>query len=784
MAETLRLLDWLRDTLSAAGRWWPSADEAPPGVPACADGETPPQPPSLPAPAARSLVARALDERNLVEAWERVRSNDGAAGVDGQTVQDFGTHALARLQSLRDDVLQGRYRPRALLRVNIPKSGGRMRHLAVPSVRDRVLQTALAQVLRPLLEPHFEEASYGYRGGRSVAMAIARIVRLRDEGLRHVVDGDIEDFFDRIQHRLLLQQLYRLVPDDAVQELVALWLAAIVQDGPRAWLLERGVPQGSPLSPLLANLYLDGFDERLLAAGHRLVRYADDFVILCADAGQARRALDDARAALVDLQLRMNAAKTRLTHVEQGFTFLGVRFCGPLVEAVDDDAEPWLLPDAADHQRVAEHARRERQRALALGLAPDALQAAPRESLPSAAQPSESTQELRLLPPGADEAGADGPGAAADALLEALTPEGAAAALVDPDDETVRLLDNGGGPREPLVRTLYVARPGVLLLKEGERVTVARQREVLASVPMGELDQLLLQAPALVSTALLSALAARRIDVCLAGARDGELLTLERGALPDLTRQALQLRRHRQAGFHLLVARACVQGKLHNARVVLRRFNRRDPCPAVDEAITRLDASLRRLPQAQRLDELRGLEGQAAKAYFDALRALLPADCGFTARKRRPPGDMVNALLSFGYAVLAAQVHRFVRLERLNPHYGHLHATAAQGMGLVSDLMEEFRAVAVDAVVLTLLREGRLTQADFRYDAAADLPCRLGSQARKVYVQALEDKLDARFIHPRQHRLLDLRRSIQAQVRHYAAVLERREAAYLPLKLK
>lgn len=717
-----------------------------------------------------ALLGQALDERQLFEAWERVRDNHGSAGTDGQDIASFGQNVLGRLQQLRNEVFKGSYQPQPLMRVPIVKPDGSQRWLAIPSVRDRVLQTAVANVLRPLLEPEFEDASYGYRPGRSVGMAVARVARFRDTGCTCVLDADIEGFFDHVHHDTLLRQLRKVVDDRGLLDMVALWLAAVVREGGRSWLLTCGLPQGSPLSPLLSNLYLDDLDEAVLAEFPGLVRYADDFVVLVRSPEQAIEALALARTSLFKLRLKLNENKTRITNFDSGFTFLGVRFTGRLMEAVDPAAEPWVLPKAGDKQAATRHEVHQAVAAAARGLAllvPDPeLAHMPRAELPAEAAPA------RMLDASGDEAvdsehdadsaptGAD----TTDSALVRLSAEPVAAALL---------------------QSLYVGEPGTWLLKEGERIVVSHDRQVRASVPLGQLDQIAVMANAMISTALLRDCARRRIAVHIADPEGGDAsISLDRGSLPDLELFDLQRRRHANANFNTHVARSYVEGKLHNSKLVLRRFTRREGREKVDEVLRRIDDSLRRLPGAPDCATVRGLEGAAARAYFEGLRTVVPPGIGFGGRRRRPPKDPVNALLSFGYTVLAANLHTLLRLAGLNVHIGALHASAAGSQALVSDLMEEFRAPVVDAVVVTLLRDGRLGHQDFEHDPGGELPCRLHRDGRKRFIEALELKLESRFIHPRHKKVLDMRRAMQSQVQHYLAVLRREEPVYLPIKFK
>lgn len=211
-----------------------------------------------------ALLRQALTLTRLHEAFARVSANHGQAGVDGVEIESFAAELASRLAGLRADVLGQRYQPAPLKRIWLPRPGKAPRPLGVPTVRDRVLQTAVAQTITPLLEAEFEECSYAYRQGRSVRMAVERIGVLQRQGYAWVVEADIERFFDCIPHPRLLAELRAVVPDEELVALVGLWLTAPVQDGATLAQSSLGVPQGAPISPLLANLYLDHLDEAMI----------------------------------------------------------------------------------------------------------------------------------------------------------------------------------------------------------------------------------------------------------------------------------------------------------------------------------------------------------------------------------------------------------------------------------------------------------------------------------------------------------------------------------------
>lgn len=276
-----------------------------------------------------SLMDKVYAERTLWAAWRRVERNSGSAGVDRQSVEAFAARAEEYLAELSQGLRAGTYRPQPVRRVWIPKAGraGR-RPLGIPTVKDRVVQTALVLVLEPIWEARFAEQSYGFRPQRGCKAALRRVVELLEAGHTWVVDADLEQYFDTIPHAGLLAEVERDIADGGVLALLRAYLTQGVMDGLERWQPETGTPQGAVISPVLANLYLDPLDHAMAAQGYELVRYADDFVILCRTAAEAGAALAAIRAWLAARGLRLHAEKTRVVDAGQpgGFDFLGYHF--------------------------------------------------------------------------------------------------------------------------------------------------------------------------------------------------------------------------------------------------------------------------------------------------------------------------------------------------------------------------------------------------------------------------------------------------------------------------
>lgn len=276
---------------------------------------------------AHSLIGQVCDPRNLSRAWERVKENRGAGGVDGVTVSRFEENRDHYLGLLHQKLKDGSYWPRPVRRVEIDKPGSSTkRPLGIPTVMDRVCQQAVVNVLEPIFEPTFRDESFGFRPGRSTHMAMRRIWGQLKAGDRWVVDADIADFFGTLSHSTLVDLVATKVADGKVLRLVRQFLeAGVLRDG-QVEPTVTGVPQGGVISPLLSNIYLHVFDVRMAEAGYALTRYADDWLIVCRSRREAERALTDARAVLEgELGLRVHRDKTRIVHVVQGFEFLGYK---------------------------------------------------------------------------------------------------------------------------------------------------------------------------------------------------------------------------------------------------------------------------------------------------------------------------------------------------------------------------------------------------------------------------------------------------------------------------
>jgi CRISPR-associated protein Cas1 len=596
----------------------------------------------------------------LWEAWERVRENEGCAGADGVTVARFAERAHRLLPRLLERVNDGSYRPFPLLKIVVEKHPGSTatRTLLVPTVADRVLQTAVARHLSRSFEEEFLECSYGYRPGRSVDRAIARIRKCRELGYVYVVDADIHTFFDRVDIDLLLERLAERQPGETIMDLLRQWVRGCVWDGSHLHPLTRGIPQGSPVSPLLANFFLEDFDRELEKSGRKLIRYADDFLILARTPEDASQALAQSEQLLAQAHLELNREKTRIVDFAHGFRFLGALFEGDTIWV------PW---------------KNDRAKGRLLFMAPP---------LPLAMR-----TRFELPPPRGE-------------MELALAAAGATTVSAGPPVEGIE--------RRPDVAYLYLTEQGSVLRKAGDRFLVEKDDEVLLDLPYHKLETVLLFGNIQVTTQALAELLEKGVNLSLFS-RQGQY----RGSLAPPRGKNIELRLaqfdcYRDGGRALGMARAVVQAKIANGAAVLARYRERNEVAAdFEERVKGLETAVASCEGATTVAALDGVEGAAAHAYFGLLMEFNKSGMNWPGRQKHPSTDPLNALMSLTYTLLMHELTALAEGAGLDPYLGFLHQVDYGRPSLALDLMEAFRHPVADRLVLTLVNREMLGSDDF-----------------------------------------------------------------------
>ncbi len=763
------------------------------------------------------MLDRVAELETLRAAWARVRGKGAAGGLDGMTVAEFASDAEDHLATLRADLLERRYVPQPLRQVRIPKDaeGREMRVLHLPAVRDKVAQEAARSVLEPLLEPLFLDCSYGYRPGKGPARAVARVTHyIVSVKRRWVASADIDDFFDSLDQRLLLERLGTVVRDDDFLRLVELWLRIGTVDAQGRWHdVDSGVAQGGVISPLLANFYLHPFDEYMVAKGAGLVRYADDFVLLGRDRADAESALLSATTFLEDtLALRLNPNPLPITSVDAGFNFLGITFQGQqrrldqakvnkkmsmlyalaergdvrrALRTLNDTVEGWrhyygslVGPDEMPRLqeatvrclvRIVGHGFRTRHWATA-GEAESALQTIETVTNLSADQRHrlvarivrDARGEVRPVPPQATTAARQAPIATpvngkASGEAELLVATAARAAIATSPNGKAEVTAPAASAQPSAARTpklgahatdrpatavrrakrrhrrqlaqiseLVINTPGAFLGKTSQRVVVRRDRRNVCEVPSFKLTGITVASRGIsLSADLIDHCAQRDIPVLFVSPQGKIVASLSAPVSSKAATGLLQLRALSEPARAVDLARRFVAGKIRNQMNLLKylhKYRKRadktfaDAFAAVLTAMAERVAELRKVPAAD-LETARGLlfsiEGRAAQENWALIKLALRGRVDFPGRRRQGATDLVNSLLNYGYAILESRVHLALLRAGLSPQISFLHALQPKGQPtLAFDLMEEFRAQAVDRAVLAMLGRREPLQTD------------------------------------------------------------------------
>ena len=599
-----------------------------------------------------------LSPDDLWQAWERVRENEGCAGSDGITIHTFAQRVHRHIPDLLLRVQESRYRAYPLLKIVVEKRPGSpdTRTLLVPAVRDRVLQTAVARRLSRSFEEEFLECSYGYRPGRSVDRAIARIRKCRELGYTFVADADIRTFFDRVDQDLLLTRLAERQPGEALMALLRLWVRCQSWDGAHIRPVRRGIPQGSPISPLFANFFLEDFDRELEKSGRKLVRYGDDFIILAKTPDDARQALLQSGELLEAAHLDLNLAKTRITDFAHGFRFLGALFQGTGIWV------PW---------------KHDREKGRLLFMAPPLP---PSRRAPYELAPPRGAIELALE----------------RAALTTLPPPAPPKA------------------RNPSVAYLYLTEQGAVLRKAGDRFLVEKDDEVLLDLPYHKLENVLLFGNVQVTTQALAELLEKGVALSLFS-RQGQF----RGSLAPPRGHHIELRLaqfacYSDAARALAMARAIVEAKIANGLAVLAHYREKNLVSAEFPArLSTIESALANCVTAENIAALDGFEGTAAHAYFSSVMEFNRSPMTWPGRQKHPAPDPLNALLSLSYTLLMHELTGLLEGAGLDPYLGFLHQPDRGRPSLALDLMEPFRHPLADRLVLTLVNRAIIQEGDF-----------------------------------------------------------------------
>lgn len=731
-----------------------------------------------------SLYNEAISNSSLINGFFRVKENDGCAGYDNQTIEQFEEKFEHNICKLNSELSKQTYKPQPVIFFERKKDNGKIRLLSIFSVRDRVIQSSAFHILNPLFEKEFEKESFGFRKGISREDAARKIYGYYSEGYKWILDADIKQFFDSVNHEILFTKLIRIIPDKKVISLLKRWInAECFVEGKRK-KITRGLLQGSVVSPLFANLYLDKFDEDIKSQGFKIVRYADDFVILAKEKPAAEKALELTGELLKDMKLELNMEKTAITTFEKGFKFLGYIFLNSLI--LPASPKDTSYPQSNKGKRLSDETR-----LIVQGLTRrvNVKNIINETSLKSTELGSAFLEALDKKGITLDEffKSTEKPVDVAEDNYEKAI-QSSFLSEEEPED-----IEPETGTFEPPMhlttfnRILYVQENGTVIKKEGERIVVEKNDIELLEVPAIKLAGIIIFGSSVITPAVIRYALRKRISITLLSSTGKYYGTIESTFSNNVETERIQLFRTLDKSFILAFAKSIVSAKLNNQRILIMRYARNKDDNRLKDKSAYLKKIMQRLSEAETLDDLRGFEGVAASAYFSIYGMLITEGNQFYRRRferiKRPPLDPVNSMLSFGYTLLSSNIYSFLKANGLNPYCGFLHAVRSGHPALASDIIEEFRFL-IDMLVLNIINHKILTRKDFYFAKEPGTPCYLTPEARKIFIQQFEYKMFQKVKHKPTGFSVDYRRCINLQVQQFSQFIKGDIQQYTPTKLE
>ncbi|MCI4411458.1 MAG: CRISPR-associated endonuclease Cas1, partial [Thiotrichales bacterium] len=674
----------------------------------------------------QTLLSKALRLPNIRHATQLIekRSHQTALAQKYQNQLDL---AIEQLHN-------NHYKAPPLFGQEIPKRNGKTRFLAVAPLYDRILQKAIALELTPSIDAILYQRSYAYRKGKSRLQVKDDIQNAINQGYKWIYESDLKGFFDNINREQLGKRLESIFGKDPIIPAVLNWLAADVIFNGKKETRPLGIPQGSPLSPLLANFILDDFDADLEAKGFRLIRFADDFVVMCKSQIEAELAAAEVDRSLAELGLSINIEKSHIVTIEQGFKFVGYLFqnaWGVDIAARKDHSHPL---DGDDNPIWNEFDMDDEQPDDALlndDSDPDTMP--PWEEI---AKPAPNNLNEDNTPPWED----------APKYPESNYPENdntppwedaprslpsfAELANIDEPNDN-EMASFGQMPSEGLFFTL--AGESSMLSLDNGRMVVKQEEIILQTIPLIHLSGILLFGNHHLTTPFMKACLASNIPVHFAsrmGKYEGALWNRQPidNSFKGWFKQMAFFDNEANA---LALSKMTVASRIANMRYLLQRYNKR---AELLNCIQQIDSIQAKIDDAQSLANLLGYEGNATRVFFSALIYLVPAWCEFDSRNRRPPKDPFNVLLSYGYTWLYAHVDAILIAKGLLSWKGFYHQVSSGHSALASDIMESYRHI-IERVALTAVNNKVIQLDDFRIE---EDQLRLSSEGRKRYLRQLE----------------------------------------------
>lgn len=722
---------------------------------------------------------------SLLQGFYRVRENDGVPGFDHVSIDDFEENIKENISLLYRQLKRFSYSPKPFLMFESKKHNGKIRLISIPCVRDRVVQESAMIVIEPIIESELENESYAYRKGFSREGAAQKIISLFNKGFCWLADADIHDFFNNIDHSILISRVKEIISDPDAVDLLIKFITPEYYYKNKKYRQTKGLPLGSAISPLLANLYLDKFDEEIKKRGMQLVRFADDFLILTKTKPDAEQAIKVSETLLESLKLKLNAGKTKVSSFKEGFQYLGYIFLNSLVVPASPKDNTRIrssfFNDSLDEDTLRKIAsKKEKVKKLEAVLNSSVVGSAFLKALEEKGitltqfideqaklSPKENAQAEKTL--------------IKDVETEDDFPDIEPPADIQKVKEVPRAVSIG-----EFKRTLYLHEQGCTLSKEGGRFFVTKGETILLEIPIIRISHIIIFGNCLITPAVYQTCLINNIPIALLSSRGRYYGTIDSYVNRNTELEKIQFLRSLDKSFSLAFAINQVKIKIHNSRVLLQRHNKKIKSSEINSVLDRTKNVLQSIDSVSSVEQLRGIEGNAASEYFQNFGTLFNPDTGFYSanfsRVRRPPTDQVNSLLSFGYTLLGFNLFSFLDAYGLNPYIGFYHVDRQGHPTLVSDIIEEFRHV-IDSLVLYVINRKILKKSDFYFLKEPSSPCMLTKRGREEYLRQFEIKMHQVTTHSPSGAKVNYRKCLQLQAIQLANYLKGNLSDYHPMKI-
>ncbi len=726
-------------------------------------------------------------ESALMQAFEQINKN--ASGLDEVDFEQFSKNLGTNIQKLQLRLLSATYTPEPLKRIEIDKPGSsQKRPIAISSLKDKIVQRALYNALSPYFEESFCDASYAYRSGKSLIKALNRTTNYINQKLHFVLKSDIDDFFETIDHDLLMRMLEKEIADKRILRLISLFLytGAFFQNEYSEHL--EGVHQGDILSPLLSNIYLDAMDKYLQSKEIAFVRYADDFVLLFEKSKDAHKALFELRRFLNGLHLRLEDEKTFITHIADGFTFLGVRFVGKN-RHIDNErfqktiskihklaktkvgfadfvknTNTYLYSLQNYYLKIIQNdstQHRMLQNALIETVAQKVYLSKKNKSVTTKKEFRNLLQTLEwyiLFKKNVKEV-------QELAIAKGIEKYLATKAYTDTKIKVTKKR-NDYAKKFAIEATLHINTPGLMLGISKNKFVIKESGRVKHTYPLHKIKRIILEGKGFsLSSNVIAKCAQHSIALDFIDTNAipyASLLSYNAATTQNIVAQAKVL----GTPLQLQIARAFIKAKAKNQRNYLKYLDKYHNMLTAN--IDKIDRLAPKIKTAQDTAALMGIEGSIATLYWESIRLIL--DAPFEHRITQGAKDLVNSSLNYAYAILYGEVQHALVKAGLSLHISFLHAMDKTKPTLSYDLIEEFRTFIVDRTVFSMINKNE--------PLALDGNGMLTKQSRRLLANNVKERLGSYTLWRK--RSVKIESIIQSQAYHLAKVISGDEKRYKP----